>query len=145
VIDLKKGNWQVVFFYICVLLFYPLVWLRLFKGRLVYWGELYLLTPGLIALLCCSLLLFNSKALFIFLSSRTAKLIAVAFAFILLISLIQLNICYNGQLSYLWTSVFWIAVPLFCIVNRQEVERFFPFFMILLGLATAIQSFYNLV
>lgn len=141
---LNKNNWQVPCFYICALLFYPLAWSRLFTGRLAYWGELNLFTPGLIALLCCSLLLFNSKTLFSFFSCRAAKLIAAAFTFILLISLIQLIVSYNGRVSYLWTSVYWIAIPLFCAVNRREVEKYLPFFIIFLGLATAIQSFQNI-
>jgi O-Antigen ligase len=142
--SLKKKNWQVLSFYICVLLFYPLVWMRLFVGRLPYWSELTLFTPGLIALLSCSLLLFNSKNLFSFFSCRTAKMIAAAFGFILLISFIQLAVCYDGQLSYLWTSLYWIAIPLFCAVNRREIEKYLPFFIILLGLATAIQSLQEL-
>ena len=136
-----KNNWQFFIFYICTLLFYPLVWPRLFAGRLIYWSDLNLFTPGLIALLCCSLLLFNSKALFSFLSSRAAKLIIIPFAFILLIAFIQLIVSYNGQVSYLWTSLYWIAIPLFCAVNRREVEKYLPLFIIILGLATLIQTF----
>ena len=140
---LNKNNWQVPYFYICALLFYPLVWPRLLTGRLLYWGELNLFTPGLIALLCCSLLLLNAKTLFSFFSCPTAKVIAMAFAFILLISFIQLIVS-NGQVSYLWTSVYWIAIPLFCAVNRREIEKYLPFFIIFLGLATTIQSFQNM-
>ena len=140
-ITLKKNDWQVLCFYICALLFYPLVWPRLIEGRLIYWSELNLFTSALIAVLCCSLLLFNSKKLFTFFSSKSAKLVAAAFAFILLISLIQLTVCYNGRFSYLWSSVYWIAVPLFCAVNRREIEKYLPFFMVILGTATAIQSF----
>jgi O-antigen ligase/polysaccharide polymerase Wzy-like membrane protein len=137
----KKNNWQVLSFYICVLLFYPLVWIRLFTGRLPYWSELNLFTPGLIALLCCSLLLFNAKALFFFFSCRVARTIAMVFGFILLIAFIQIIVCYKGQISSLWSSVYWIAIPLFCAVNRRKVEKYLPFFMIILGLATAMQSF----
>jgi len=135
----KKNNWQVPCFYICALLFYPLVWVRVFTGRLPYWGELNFFTPGLIALLCCSLLLFNPKALFDFFSHRAAKMIGIAFGFILLISLIQ-----YVQTNYLWSSVYWIAIPLFCAVNRRQIEKYLPSFMILLGLATVIQSFQEL-
>jgi len=135
----KKNNWQVPCFYICALLFYPLVWVRVFTGRLPYWGELNFFTPGLIALLCCSLLLFNPKALFDFFSHRAAKMIGIAFGFILLISLIQ-----YVQTNYLWSSVYWIAIPLFCAVNRRQIEKYLPSFMILLGLATIIQSFQEL-
>jgi len=127
-------------FYICALLFYPLVWGRVLTGRLPYWGELNLFTPGLIALLCCSLLLFNSKTLFDFFSHRAARMIGMTFGFILLISLIQLIICYDGQINYLWSSVYWIAIPLFCAVNRRQVEKYLSPFMILLGLATVIQA-----
>jgi len=144
VIEFKENNWQVAVFYICALLFYPLVWPRLFIGRLVYWSELNLFTPSLIALLCCSLLLFNSKALLAFFSCSKAKFIAVSFGFILLISLIQLIVCYNGQISYLWSSVYWIVIPLFCAVNRREVEKKMPFFIILLGLTTVIKSLLEL-
>ncbi len=135
----KKNNWQVPCFYICALLFYPLVWVRVFTGRLLYWGELNFFTPGLIALLCCSLLLFNPKALFDFFSHRAAKLFGIAFGFILLISLIQYI-----QTNYLWSSVYWIVIPLFCAVNRRQIEKYLPSFMILLGLATIIQSFQEL-
>ena len=135
----RKNNWQVPFFYICALLFYPLVWVRVFTGRLPYWGDLNFFTPGLIALLCCSLLLFNPKALSDFFSHRAARMIGIAFGFILLVSFIQ-----YVQTNYLWSSVYWIAIPLFCAVNRRQVEKYLPYFMILLGLATVIQSFHNL-
>ncbi|MCK4983057.1 MAG: O-antigen ligase family protein [Victivallaceae bacterium] len=143
-IDLKKNNWQVLSFYICALLFYPLVWPRLFIGRLTYWSDVNLFTPGLIAILCCSLLLFNTKTLFSFFSCRVAKLIAVAFSFILLISFIQIIVCYEGQANYLWTSIYWIAIPLFCAVNRRKIEKYLPFFIIFLGVTTVIQSFQEL-
>ena len=143
-IVLKNNNWQIATFYICSLLFYPLIWVRLFKGRMFDWSELNLFTPGLIALLCCSFILLNSKELFSFFSSRKAKLIALAFAFILLISFVQIAVCYNGQIHYLWTSLYWIAIPLFCAVNRREVEKKLPLFIILLGLATIFQSLYEL-
>lgn len=139
----KKSDWRILSFYICALLFYPLVWPRLFMGRLVYWGDILLFTPALIALLCCSLLLLEPKALLDFFSSRAAKLIAAAFAFILLVSFIQIIVCYNGQLNYLWSSIYWMAIPLFCAVNRREVEKYLPFFMVFLGLATGIQSIYE--
>ena len=138
-----KNNWRVLSFYICTLLFYPLLWPRLFTRRLVYWGDLNLFSPALLALLCISLLLFDSKALINFFSSRAAKLLAAAFAFILLVSFIQLIVCYPGHFKYLWSSVYWISIPLFCAVNRREVEKYLPFFMIILGLGTAIQSTYE--
>ncbi len=141
---LKKNNWQVPCFYICVLLFYPVVWIRLFTGRVPYWNELRFFTPGLIALLCCALLLFNAKALFSFFSRRAARMAGMAFGFILLVAFIQLITCYDGRINYLWSSVYWIAIPLFCAVNRREVEKYLPFFMILLGLATVIQSFHGI-
>ena len=141
----KNNNWQVLCFYICALLFYPLVWSRLFTGRLIYWSELNLFTPGLIAILCCSLLLLDPKSIISFFLPRKAKLIALAFGFILLVSLIQLKICYDGQINYLWSSIYWIAVPLFCAVNRHKIEKYLPFFMILLGLATASQSIYEFI
>jgi len=140
----KNDNWQVLCFYICALLFYPLVWMRLFTGRLIYWSELNLFTPSLIAILCCSLLLLDPKSIILFFSSSKAKLIAIALGFILLVSLIQLEICYDGQINYLWSSIYWIAIPLFCAVNRHKVEKYLPFFMILLGLATVIQSLQEL-
>ena len=137
---LKIKNWQVPYFYICTLLFYPLVWVRLFRGRLLHWSELQLFTPGLIALLCCSLLLLDPKALFSFFFHRAARFVGIAFGIILLVSLIQLIVCYDGQITYLWSSLYWIAIPLFCAVNRREIEKYLPFFMIFLGLATIIQS-----
>lgn len=143
-IDFKKNNWQVIYFYICVLLFYPLVWPRLFAGRLVYWSDVNLFTPGLIALLCCFLLLLNAKCLSSFFSCRAAKFIAAAFSFILLISFIQIIVCYDGQVNYLWSSLYWGAIPLFCAVNRREIEKYLPFFIILLGLTTIVQSFEEL-
>ncbi len=136
----RKNDWLVLSFYICALLFYPLVWPRLFMGRLVYWGELNLFTPASISLLCCSLLLFKAKSLLDFFSSRTARLVAAAFAFITLISLIQLFVCYPGHLNYLWSSIYWIAIPLFCAVNRREVEKYLPFFLMVLGFATLVQT-----
>ena len=141
---LKKNNWQTLCFYICVLLFYPLVWPRLFVGRLPYWSELSLFTPGLIALLCCFLLLSNPRALLVFFSYRAARIIGIAFSFILLIAFIQLVTLYNGRINYLWSSVYWVAIPLFCAVNRREVEKYLPFFMTILGFATAIQSFHDI-
>jgi O-antigen ligase len=114
-------------------------------GKLVYWGEVTLFTPALLALLCCSLLLLDPKALLDFFSSRAAKLVTAAFAFILLISFIQLIVCYNGQLNYLWSSVYWTAIPLFCAVNRREVEKYLPFFLTILGFATLIQTALELI
>ena len=141
----RKDDWRILIFFICALLFYPLLWPRLFIGRLVYWGELNLFTPALFALLCISLLLFDSKALLSFFSSRAAKLFAAAFAFIVLISFIQLVVCYKWQFNYLWGSLYWMAVPLFCAVNRREVEKYLPFFLAVLGLATLIQTSQELI
>jgi len=144
-INIRKINWRVLSFYICALLFYPLVWPRLFTGRLEFWGEVNLFTPALLAILCYSLLLFDVKALSAFFSSRPARLVGAAFVFILFVSLIQLVICYPGYLKYWWSSVYWIAVPLFCAVNRREIEKYLPFFLTVLGLATLFQTSQELV
>ncbi|MDD5697857.1 MAG: O-antigen ligase family protein [Victivallaceae bacterium] len=140
----QKTNWQVPCFFGSILLFYPLVWVRLFTGHLPFWSELSFFTPGMIALLGCFLLLFNPKILFSFFSRRDAQVTGTAFAFMLLVALIQLKVCCHGRTDYLWSSVYWVAVPLFCAVNRREVEKYLPFFMTLAGTATIIQSFQDL-
>lgn len=128
-------------FYASVFLFYPLVWMRLFTGRLPYWGELKLFTPGLLALLCCSLLLADIKSFHNFFSFRAGKIICAAFLLILFVAVIQLPVAYHWTTDYLWSSLYWIAIPLFCAVNRRKVEKYLPYFMIVLGAATIFQSF----
>ena len=139
-----KSNWQILCFYSCVFLFYPLVWVRLFTGRLTYWGEVNLFNPGLIALLCVFLVLTDVRSFCKFLSYRAGKLICAAFSFILFVALIQLVAEYHWRTSYLWSSLYWVAVPLFCAVNRRKVEKYLPLFMIILGVATIFQSFREL-
>lgn len=139
-----KNNWQVLGFYSCIFLFYPLVWMRLFPGRLIYWSEISLFTPGLIALLCCSLILADIKTFYKFFSFRAGRIICAAFSFLLLVAVIQLAVCYNWRSAYLWSSVYWIAVPFFAAANRRSVEKYLPYFMIILGAATIFQSFREL-
>ena len=138
---INKNNWQVWLFFSSVLLFYPLAWWRLFAGRLTFWNELTLFTPGLLALLCFTLLLFSSKSVLDLFSNRAVRLPLLAFAFILLIALIQVISCYNGRISYLWASFYWIMIPLFCAVNRRQIERYLPVLMIILGLVSIVQAF----
>lgn len=57
----QGSKWRIICFFICALLFYPLSLIRLFIGRLPYWGELYVFTPGVLALAVIVLLLSDFK------------------------------------------------------------------------------------
>jgi O-antigen ligase len=137
---INKDNWQILLFYIAALLFYPLVWERLFVGRLAFWSELNLLNSGLLTLLCLSLLLFYSKLFINFLSYKKSRIPVFAFLIIFFVSIVQLVICYGWHIDYLWSSLYWIMIPVFCAVNYREIEKLFPYFMIFLFIASIIQS-----
>ncbi|MDD5727159.1 MAG: O-antigen ligase family protein [Victivallales bacterium] len=135
----KNSNWQIICFFICVLLFYPLVWVRLFSGHLPYWGELYIFTPGTLALAAVILLLSTPERLPDFFSSGS-KIAVTVFAVFLLAAGIQLFKIYPDNSNYIWTSFYWITIPLFCAVNRFKIEKLLPYFMAFLAIVTLIQS-----
>ena len=138
----QNNNWRVICFFICTLLFYPLSWSRLFVGRLPYWGEFYVFTPGVLALAVIILLLSDFKKLVSFFSFSFARFSGILLAVFGVVAFVQLFVLYPDNINYLWSSFYWIVIPLFCAVNRKNIERILPYFMAFIAIVTFIQSVY---
>ena len=136
----QKNNWRVICFFICALLFYPLSWSRLFLGRMPYWGEFYAFTPGIFSLAVFVVLLSAPKTFTSFFSSSFARFSGVLFAVFGVIASLQILLFHPGNINYLWSSLYWSVIPLFCAVNQKNIERILPYFMAFIALATLTLS-----
>jgi O-antigen ligase len=136
----QNSNWRVICFFICTLFFYPLSWIRLFIGRLPHWGEFYVFTPGILALAVIILLLSDYKRLGSFFSYSFARFFSILLAVFGVVAFIQLFVLYPNNINYLWSSFYWIVIPLFCAVNRKSIEKILPYFMAFLAVVTVAQS-----
>ena len=140
---LEQGRkWRIICFFICALLFYPLSLIRIFIGRVPYWGELYVFTPGVLALTVIVLLLSDLKKIAAFFSFSFARFFAILLAVFGVVAFLQFFTLYPDHINYLWSSFYWIVIPLFCAVNHKKVEKLLPYFMALIAIITFIQSGY---
>lgn len=135
-----KNNWRVICFFICALLFYPLSWSRLFLGKVPYWGEFYAFTPGIFALAVIILLLSAPKAFTSFSSFYFAKFPVGLFAVFGVVAFLQVLLLHFNNINYLWSSLYWIVIPLFCAVNFKSIEKLLPYFMAFLAVTTLVLS-----
>ncbi|QSH42226.1 O-antigen ligase family protein [Lentisphaerota bacterium ZTH] len=118
----------------------PLVWVRLFTGKLPHFGEFTVFTPGMVSLFCLIALLIDSERLTYFSRLKTGFRALLGVLFFGGIGLLQY--CFFGRfdLNEIMFGASWLVIPFFCAVYYRSMEKILPYYVLILGVATLVQS-----
>lgn len=124
-------------FFLALILFYPMIYPRLFATvSLPHFYKLF--TPPLVGMLCLALCLLDAKrCVRIF---HQAKYILLCVLIFLLVSLIHF-FSYGGMTAEdFFAGMLWVIIPLFVYVYSEGIKKLLPYFMWLLWVMVMIQT-----
>ncbi|MCP3965641.1 MAG: O-antigen ligase family protein [Lentisphaerae bacterium] len=140
---MKKTGFErvvAVIFLFLALFQMPLGLVRIFSGKLAHFGEFTLFTPGIIALFCLIVLMFDSISLTYFSRFKTGLILTGGVLLLCIVGLLQYSILRRFEFNEFMFGLSWLLIPLFCAVYYRALSELLPGFITLLGAVTIIQS-----